>query len=147
MNVTSLQEERHNVMFPQSPRDTSRNCICSCKLTFTETMKSSEGIGGRMLTHWCLDPPLCKINKQQESIPVGCVPTAVVVATRCQNQASVGPLEWSWDQTGSGIIPLEKTWHQTESDPPWTDRRFWKHYLSLRPVVMNMKLFVKYQET
>ena len=71
-------------------------------------------------------------NKQQECIPVGCVPIAAVAATR-------------WQYWGSGRPPIGRP---LDADPPprqtfvgrpipvdrMTDRRFWKHYLSLRPV-------------
>ena len=51
--------------------------------------------------------------------PVGCIPTVVVVGNR-------------WQYEGVGQTPL---WRQTPLFRQ-TDRRFWKHYLPLRSVII-----------
>ena len=63
---------------------------------------------------------LCTCIDQQECIPVGCVPTAAVAATRCQYQVGWGGVGW-----GGQTPPVNRM----------TDRRFWKHYLPLRSVM------------
>ena len=78
----------------------------------------------------------------QECIPVGCVPTAAVITTRCQYGGG-RPLGRNM---GPDSRPLEGTWYQPDrkwrhTPPGQNDTRFWKHYLPLRSVKMKKILY------
>ena len=71
----------------------------------------------------------------QAWIPVGCVPTTAVAATRCQYGGlcpEVGVSVQLVSLSGGVSLPL----------PQWTDGRFWKHYLPLRSVINSSRYFV-----
>ena len=67
------------------------------------------------------------LQDKEEYIPVGCVPTAAVAVTRCQHQ---------WGSASGGDLPPEGPLRGGLPYPPSIDRRFWKHYLPLRSVIM-----------
>ena len=81
---------------------------------------------------------VCKLNKKW--IPVGCIPAVAVAVS-------------GWQYLGLGRpSPAMQTLyrqHSPKADPTfgfrcplplWTDRRFWKHYLPLRSVIMYKSL-------
>ena len=73
-------------------------------------------------------------KSKQECIPVGCVPTAAVSAT-CSFRGFMMSLPvWSHVPSNRGLPPEGVL---PPPPTPWTDRRFWKHYLPLRSVIVR----------